>query len=146
MKKSLLKTSGFTLIELIVVIVILGIMAAIAGPKFVNLQSDARISVIKGVEGSLRSAATLVYSKALIDGKEQDATNTVSITGLDVNIVFGYPDATGTGIDRAIDLSADIIPSGTRVFTLRTNCSVTYTAATGANAPAAVAIPITTGC
>ena len=63
------QSSGFTLIELIVVIVILGIMAAIAGPKFVDLQTEARVSVMEGVEGAVRSTATLVYSKSLIEGE-----------------------------------------------------------------------------
>lgn len=140
------KNSGFTLIELIVVIVILGIMAAIAGPKFVDLQSDARISVIQGVEGSLRSAATLVYSKALIEGKEQSATETVNVSTGAVTIAFGYPTADAAGIDAAIDLSADIVPSGGRVFTLQTNCTVAYAAATSATVPASVAPPVITGC
>ncbi len=146
MNKSFSKTGGFTLIELIVVIVILGIMAAIAGPKFINLQSDARISVIRGVEGSLRSAATLVYSRALIDGTEADATGTVTTSDGTVDTVFGYPAATATGIDAALDLSSDITPSGGRVFTLRTDCSVTYNPATSATAGATVSAPVTTGC
>jgi len=144
--KSLSRVSGFTLIELIVVIVILGIMAAIAGPKFINLQSDARISVIRGVEGSLRSAATLVYSKALIDGTETAATGTVTTASGDVDTVFGYPAASATGIDAALDLSADITPSGARVFSLRTDCTVTYNPATSATVGATVDTPVTTGC
>ena len=146
MNKSLTKTGGFTLIELIVVIVILGIMAAIAGPKFINLQTDARISVIRGVEGSLRSAATLVYSRALIDGTEADATGTVATSDGNVTTAFGYPDGTATGIDAALDLSSDITPSGARVFTLRTNCFVTYNPATSATAGATVDTPVITGC
>jgi MSHA pilin protein MshA len=146
--KSFTKTGGFTLIELIVVIVILGIMAAIAGPKFVNLQSDARISVIKGVEGSLRSAATLVYSRALIDGTETDGTGTLTVTtsGGPVDILYGYPAATAAGIGEAVDLSGDITHDGAGVFTLRADCSVTYTAATSATAGATVGTPVTTGC
>ncbi len=146
MNKSLTKTGGFTLIELIVVIVILGIMAAIAGPKFINLQTDARVSVIRGVEGSLRSAATLVYSRALIDGTEADATGTVTTSDGPVDTVFGYPAATAAGIGAALDLSGDVTHDGSGVFSLRTNCSVTYTAAASATAGATVAAPVTTGC
>ncbi|MDQ7049356.1 MAG: prepilin-type N-terminal cleavage/methylation domain-containing protein [Enterobacterales bacterium] len=146
MKNSFLKAKGFTLIELVVVLVIVAIMAAAAVPKFIGLQTDARISVIQGVEGALRSAATLVYSKSLIDGIEQDATGTVSVITGSVAVVYGYPAASATGIDAAIDISSDIVPSATRTFTLRTNCYVIYNAATSASAPATVSAPVTTGC
>ncbi len=146
MKNSFLKAKGFTLIELVVVLVIVGIMAAAAVPKFIGLQTDARISVIQGVEGALRSASTLVYSKALIDGIEKDATGTVSVISGSVAVVYGYPAASATGIDAAIDISSDIVASGTRVFTLRTNCSVQYNEATSATAPATVSTPVTSGC
>lgn len=49
------KSSGFTLIELVVVIVILGILAATAAPKFMDLQKDARISALNGLMGALKS-------------------------------------------------------------------------------------------
>ena len=144
MKKTFSRNKGFTLIELIVVIVILGIMAAVAGPKFINLQTDARLSVIDGVEGSVRSAATLVYSKALIDGTETAATGTVAVATGNVTTAFGYPTANTAGIGAAVEIAGDITESG-GVFTLRTNCIVTYTAATSATVPATVATTVT-GC
>ena len=55
---------GFTLIELVVVIVILGILAATAAPKFMSLQSDARAASLKGVEAALKSADKMFYAKA----------------------------------------------------------------------------------
>ena len=145
MKTSFQKHGGFTLIELIVVIVILGIMVTFAAPKFVNLQSDARTSVIRGVEGSIRSAATLVYSKSLIDGTEQAATGTVAVSTGNVDIVFGYPAATGAGIGAAIDLQGGVTHDGSGVFTLQTNCTVTYVAAADATTPPVVTV-VTTGC
>jgi len=137
------KSKGFTLIELIVVIVILGIMAAIAGPKFVNLQTDARISVMKGVEGAVRSAATLAYSKSLIEGEEASAsagtTATQVVMGNQiVETDFGYPAGTAAGIGVALDLSSDVTVthngSGVSTFanTKKTACLVTYTEATAA--------------
>jgi MSHA pilin protein MshA len=57
---------GFTLIELIVVIVILGILAAVAAPKFMDLQSDARKASLQGMAASVKSAANMVKSKAMI--------------------------------------------------------------------------------
>ncbi len=65
------KQAGFTLIELVIVIIILGILAVTAAPKFLNLQDDARTSTLKGVAGSLNSAGAMVYSKSVLKGKDK---------------------------------------------------------------------------
>ncbi|WP_318515348.1 type II secretion system protein [Photobacterium leiognathi] len=65
-----MKKNGFTLIELVVVIVILGILAVVAAPKFMNLQVDARNASLKGLEGSLKSALGVGYSKLAMNGLE----------------------------------------------------------------------------
>ncbi len=67
------KQSGFTLIELVVVIIILGILAVTAAPKFLNLQGDARKSTVSGLEAAIKGADSLIVSKALIAGVENIA-------------------------------------------------------------------------
>ena len=94
--KNINTQAGFTLIELVVVIVILGILAATAAPKFIDLTSDARDSVMKGVEGSINSAISLVHSKALIEG-ETASTGEVQIGGTFYATVYGYPSAAHAG-------------------------------------------------
>jgi MSHA pilin protein MshA len=93
---------GFTLIELVVVIVILGILAVTAAPKFIDLQDDARTSTLHGIKGSIESVKALVYSKSLIAGNETvgavaavggaaAVAPLVAVNGVNVNVSFGYP-------------------------------------------------------
>jgi MSHA pilin protein MshA len=99
------KQKGFTLIELVVVIVILGILAVTAAPRFLNLQSDARASSLQGLKGAMAGASSIVFGKAAIDGKETNAAPE-DVEG--IAIAFGYPEATSAGIGAAVDgLSED---------------------------------------
>ena len=106
------RNAGFTLIELVIVIIVLGILAATAVPKFINLQDDARESAMKGVEAAVHSAANIVYSKSAIDGNEGlDAGETNSNVG-NIQTAFGYPTAAANGIVEAIEISGFITVSG----------------------------------
>lgn len=68
------KQQGFTLIELVVVIVILGILAATALPKFVDMSGDARLAATQGVAGALNSGSNINYAADLAKGQVQGAT------------------------------------------------------------------------
>lgn len=93
------RQGGFTLIELVVVIVILGILAVTAAPKFLNLQSDARASSLQGLKGAMSGAAGIVYGKAAIEGKEGSK---VAVDIDDISTKYGYPVAATGGIDEAV--------------------------------------------
>lgn len=144
------RQGGFTLIELVVVIVILGILAVTAAPKFLNLQSDARASSLQGLKGAMTGAAGIVYGKSAIDGVETlvniTGDGTVSASG--VTIDYGYPTANVTGIGEAVvglsdDWAVTSSSSATQPMTItygfidgtNTGCTVTYTEAVDANTP-----------
>ncbi|KGK18761.1 MSHA biogenesis protein MshA [Vibrio navarrensis] len=96
------RQGGFTLIELVVVIVILGILAVTAAPRFLNLQDDARNSSLEGLKGAMAGAAGIVYGKAAIEGREASAASSVTTSGVTISTVFGYPAATSAGIGKAV--------------------------------------------
>ena len=113
--KGYVKQEGFTLIELIVVIVILGILAVTAAPKFIDLQGDARASALQGLAGAMKGAATLVHGKALVANKVSSSGDQFVCIGSTsqsscnenskdaVRVKCGFPDATEDGILRALD-------------------------------------------
>ncbi|CED62119.1 MSHA pilin protein MshA [Moritella viscosa] len=134
------KQNGFTLIELVIVIIVLGILAATAVPKFINLQDDAKESALKGAEAAIRSAANISYSKSAIDGIEKTSGTADSSKGT-VNTKAGYP--TAAGIVAAVELSgftaSTPIAGDSVTFTLDSagsspviSCQLTYTQASGA--------------
>lgn len=100
------KQQGFTLVELIIVIVILGILAVTAAPKFLNMSGDATRAVLTSVQSSLETGVRFANNKALIQGVQNNnptaATGSDAVDGIDVT--HGYPDATATGAGAVLDL------------------------------------------
>ncbi len=108
------RQGGFTLIELVVVIVILGILAVTAAPRFLNLQDDARNSTLQGLAGAINGATGIVYGKAAIEGIESTQAGTdVGIdagNGVTVSTHYGYPTADAAELAKVVDgLDGDFV-------------------------------------
>ena len=131
---------GFTLIELVVVITILGILAAFAFPRFAALETEARIATVQGLEGSLRSAAVLAHSLELVG-------TAVVMEGNTIVMANGYPNL-ATIDDTLVDFSGFTYNATSGWFTktgAAVICRVEYAESTGANLPPVIGTT-TSGC
>ncbi|CAJ1900879.1 prepilin-type N-terminal cleavage/methylation domain-containing protein [Aeromonas veronii] len=140
------KQAGFTLIELVIVIIILGILAVTAAPKFLNLQDDARKAAADGVKASLQSSAQMIYSKAAIQGIEASSV-AVSVAGTNVEAIYGYPTANTIANAVTLDGWSEVSASkGTfkpQAAGNNANCQVKYNEASAAGGSYSVVV---SGC
>ncbi len=141
------KQAGFTLIELIIVIVILGILAAYAVPKYMNLDKQARVAAVNGLAGSIRAAADIVHASAVALGT---ASGTVDMGGgTTITVANYYPSNKNEAIKTIQDSSGFTTGTSTSWTKIGAptaeSCGVTYTAPTSAGYAPIISIS-STGC
>jgi len=143
---------GFTLIELVVVITILGILAAFAVPRFIALDTQARVATVNGLAGSVKSAASLARGLAMATNAA--AAGTVTMEGFPITLNNYYPDSTTIASAVNSDNTNDWTFTPGTATTVSTwtkkgaptpaTCEVTYLPATAAQPP--VIQVVTGGC
>ena len=119
------RQNGFTLVELVIVIVILGLLAAVALPRFINITTDARRASLSGVAGGLRSAVALARAQYVTTGST--GATSISMSGQAVTVNSGTNGGIPTGDAAGIGMAMPN-PDG---FTVAYGATTTYTPLNG---------------
>lgn len=143
--------SGFTMIELIMVIVILGILAAFALPRFADFGGDARLAAMQGAAGAVKSASAIVHSAALMDPAAVTAGEVEVEVDIALEGTYAAPTKLGIGLAAQISDADFSVTEGTDILTIadksKSACQFSYKMAEGDSAPTIVTTALTaTNC